>query len=68
LEASSETAPQRAGTTDQPACSFQSAQVLIEMDSFVIKRFPPPAGHLAAFCDGMDAGAKRGRSRRADHQ
>ena len=35
---------------------------------FVIERVPRPAGLLAAFSERMDAGAKRGRSRRADHQ
>jgi hypothetical protein len=34
---------------------------------FMIKRVPRPAGHLAAFSERTDAGAKRGRSRRADH-
>ena len=34
----------------------------------LIKRVRPPAGHLAAFSAGKDAGAKRGRSRSADHR
>jgi hypothetical protein len=60
----------RSGACRRSAFQLAAAdrRALLEKESFVIERFPPPAVHLAAFCDGMDAVAKRGRSRRADHQ